>query len=315
MKRLILLIIVGMLAYWVWARERSTLMQPAGPPSAHQNRPHYVQKREAKAQLAKAGREVQRALHDAEHEIRHAVDKTHDEVHRAIDEVRGVLLAKDDDDGDQVPAPEPRVVEREEAEGLPVAIVPGTRVTEAQAVPPAAPRPAIRTRVFGAPRPQPAPLVTDAETTLVLDGKISATPERSALQARDDLRHDISLWLGPEVPRTWPVPEVLLDSIVLDTQLETTVRDKLGPMYITHLTLDRSPESRARMIGVYNHEVVGRRLVNLGGSLAFVLMCLAAISSYIRADEATKGYYTNRLRMLAAAGVGAGGVLIYQMVT
>ena len=61
--------------------------------------------------------------------------------------------------------------------------------------------------------------------------------------------------------------------------------------------------------------MVGRRLVKLGGSLGFILICLAAISGYIRADEATKGYYTNRLRLLAAAGVGAGGVLVYQMVT
>ena len=52
----------------------------------------------------------------------------------------------------------------------------------------------------------------------------------------------------------------------------------------------------------------------LGGTLAFVLICLGAVSGYIRADEATKGYYTNRLRMLAAAGVGAAGVFIYQMV-
>ena len=44
-------------------------------------------------------------------------------------------------------------------------------------------------------------------------------------------------------------------------------------------------------------------------------MCLAACSGYIRADEATKGYYTNRLRMLVAAAVGAGSVLIYQIVT
>jgi hypothetical protein len=86
-------------------------------------------------------------------------------------------------------------------------------------------------------------------------------------------------------------------------------------MYVTHLKLDESPQSRARFIEVYNHELVGRRLVNLGGSLAFILICLGAVSGYIRADEATKGYYTNRLRMLAAAGVGAGGVLIYQMVT
>ncbi len=51
-----------------------------------------------------------------------------------------------------------------------------------------------------------------------------------------------------------------------------------------------------------------------GGILAFVLVCLAALSGYIRADEATKGYYTNRLRMLAAAGVGAAGVIVYKMV-
>jgi hypothetical protein len=54
--------------------------------------------------------------------------------------------------------------------------------------------------------------------------------------------------------------------------------------------------------------------VTLGATLVFILICLAAVSGYIRADEATKGYYTNRLRMLAAAGVGASGVIIYHMV-
>ena len=43
------------------------------------------------------------------------------------------------------------------------------------------------------------------------------------------------------------------------------------------------------------------------------MICLAAVSGYIRADEATKGYYTKRLRLLAAAAVGASGVLIYQI--
>jgi hypothetical protein len=60
------------------------------------------------------------------------------------------------------------------------------------------------------------------------------------------------------------------------------------------------------LVEAYDRELVRHRLATLGGTLAFVLICLAAISGYIRADEATKGYYTNRLRMLAAAGVGAG---------
>ena len=40
----------------------------------------------------------------------------------------------------------PPVVERQEADGLPVRIVPGTRVTEAQAVPPAPPRTVVTKR-------------------------------------------------------------------------------------------------------------------------------------------------------------------------
>ena len=61
--------------------------------------------------------------------------------------------------------------------------------------------------------------------------------------------------------------------------------------------------------------MVARRLVTLGGSLGFVLVCLAAVAGYIRADEATKGYYTYWLRAVAAAGVGASGVVIYQLLT
>jgi hypothetical protein len=67
------------------------------------------------------------------------------------------------------------------------------------------------------------------------------------------------------------------------------------------------------LVDVFHREQVRDRLTVLGGIFGFVLICLAAISGYIRTDEATKGYYTNRLRMLTAAGVGAGGVLIYQM--
>jgi hypothetical protein len=299
MKRLILLIVVAMLAYWVWSREHSSLMRPAGP-SGHRNGQRFVQDREARKQLAKAGREVHRALRDAEQEIRHAVN-----------EVRGAFNSDDDDDEVATSAAQASVVEREEAEGLPVPIVPGTRVTDAHAV-----APAVRVRINARDGSNLRPITavkTNAEQTWTLDGLISATPERAANQARVDLRKDIVAWLDSDVSRSWTIPERLIDSIILNSETET-VPGAIDPMYVTHLKLDKSPESRARFIKVYNHELVGRRLVNLGGSLSFILICLAAISGYIRADEATKGYYTNRLRMLAAAGVGAGGVLVYQMV-
>ena len=49
----------------------------------------------------------------------------------------------------------------------------------------------------------------------------------------------------------------------------------------------------------------------IAGVLAFVLTCLAAVAGYIRADEATWGYYTNTLRVVAVGAVGATGALIY----
>ena len=147
-------------------------------------------------------------------------------------------------------------------------------------------------------------------------GQISASPERADDAARVALRQTITTWLEPDVPASWALPERELDSLVVDSNRETVERkDDFGPMYITHLKLDTTPAHRQKLVKLYNRELVGHRLINLGGSLTFILMCLAAVSGYIRADEATKGYYTNRLRVLAAAAVGAGAVLLYQMIT
>jgi hypothetical protein len=101
--------------------------------------------------------------------------------------------------------------------------------------------------------------------------------------------------------------------MIQKTEMKEQVKD-YGTIYVAELTLDTSPERRATFVNLYTRELVTRRMVTLGGVLTFVLICLGAVSGYIRADEATKGYYTNRLRLLAAAGVGAAGVLIYQMV-
>jgi hypothetical protein len=315
MKRLILLIVVVMLAFWVLARHRVAHMRSDRP--AYRSGPHYAHDREARRHLvANAGHEVKQALKEAGHEIRNAVGEASDEVNHAIDEVRGALFAEDDD--------APSAVERVEADGLPVPIVPGTRVTEAHAAPPAPPAPpravmSNRTKsgakVARIARPvAPVAIKTEAAEIPTVPGAISATPERADDAARVKLREVITAWLDPDVPQSWSLPERELDKLVLEKSRET-VEKEYGPMYITHLKLDTTPVRRGELIKLYNRELVGHRLINLGGALTFILMCLAAVSGYIRADEATKGYYTNRLRTLAAVAVGAGGVLIYQMLT
>ena len=312
MKRLLLLIVVVMLVFWVMARHRQEFVRPASPPPApHRNGPIFAHDREAKRHsVTGAGHVAREAFQEAEEELREAEREVRDELHRAADQVRGAFHS--DDDGPALP---PGTVEREEAEGLPVRIVPGTRVTEAQAVPPAPPKSAIKTRRRARSRPAP-PVLKNAGVAEIptLSGKISATPERAEAEARRKLRETITAWLDPDVPSSWTLPGRMLDEMVVETSLETVHKD-YGTLYITHLKLDTRPERHALLVRAYNHELVSHRLVNLGGSLGFILICLGAISGYIRADEATKGYYTKRLRLLAAAAVGASGVLIYQMVT
>jgi hypothetical protein len=198
---------------------------------------------------------------------------------------------------------------REEAEGLPVPIIPGTRVTEARIVLPDAAgartqnSPSQRVRLSGA--------LSEFRS---ISGRLSATVERARDDARLQLEHEVTEWLTPEVPTQWKPPAHLITRMIRNTDVHPVVRT-WGTVYEATLETDFSSNARGAIVAAHEREVVARRLVTLGGSLGFVLVCLAAVAGYIRADEATKGYYTHWLRAIAAAGVGASGVVIYQLLT
>jgi hypothetical protein len=142
----------------------------------------------------------------------------------------------------------------------------------------------------------------------------SATEQRAKDEARRELEKQLPDWLEPlGVPRSWKPSSRQIEAMILDTTIVPEEKP-YGMVYNAKLRVDASPNRLADLARTYRRQVVNRRMAALGGALAFVLICLGAVSGYIRADEATKGYYTNRLRMLAAAGVGAAGVAIYQMV-
>jgi hypothetical protein len=148
--------------------------------------------------------------------------------------------------------------------------------------------------------------------TVIVKGQISATEARAKADARKALEDQVFDWLSSEVSGSWSPPSRLVDAMILETRINPVVKD-YGTLYVAELKVDFSAGHRKALVDVFHREQVRDRLTVLGGIFGFVLICLAAISGYIRTDEATKGYYTNRLRMLTAAGVGAGGVLIYQM--
>jgi hypothetical protein len=231
--------------------------------------------------------------------------------------------------------PDPRVSDdededtREAAEGLPVPIVPGTRVSEAEISPPKR----VNSKVLppsvaddrrssslrslaGRLKAKVLRRGVDADprssSVRSIAGRLSATEERARADARLQLEREVTEWLTPEVPTQWNPPAPLITGMILKNEIKPIARD-YGTVYEATLEADFSTAHRDEIRAAYQRELVARRLTILGGSLGFILVCLAAVAGYIRTDEATKGYYTQWLRAIAAAGVGASGVLIYQL--
>ncbi len=149
-------------------------------------------------------------------------------------------------------------------------------------------------------------------TTRTISSQMMATKERAEADAIRHLREEVSSWLAPEVPSNWKPSEQLIRSLIRKTNYTPIIKD-YGTLYVAEMTADTSGKRRESIVHAYEREAVRHRMMALGGSLAFVLVCLGVVSAYIRADEATKGYYTNRLRLLAAAGVGGTGVAVYRL--
>ena len=310
MRRFFLLIVLVMVVSWVVASHRSPFRRAAEAPRywtaerrAHDGDASRRVAVEANQKTRRALAEARHALAEARDEVRHAFDEARDEVHQAFDEARVALVCDDPPSRTLPPVPPLPPSANEEVEGLPVPIVPGTRVITAEAKPPAPRDSAVAV----------ASAVSTQSLRRTVTGRLSATKERAVADARRQLRDEVASWLDPEVPRSWIPPSRMLDAMIVDEPRMKSIQKDYGELFEATLGVDASPQRRAALIEVYNRQLVERRLATLGAMLAFILICLAAVSGYIRADEATKGYYTNRLRMLAAAGVGASGVIIYHM--
>ena len=329
MKRLFFLIVLVMVASWILLSRRTDRFRPAGQ-SRYSHKQLYVRDNsgdaarrrafEGRQQARRALHEARAALAEARDEVRQALDEARNDVRAAFEEVK-VALVNDDHTLDGARSnPAPKVAASEEVDDLPVPIVPGTRVVEAEATPPMHSQPGVRVDAPVPPAPPAAPTLAASPAAAnpsveqTVTGQISATVERAVADARHQLNDRLKQWLDPEVPGSWSPPARLVDAMIMGEPSIKQIQKDYGELFEATLSVDTSSARRNALIEVYNSQLVEQRMASLGGALAFVLICLAAVSGYVRADEATKGYYTNRLRLLSAAGVGAAGVIIYHMV-
>lgn len=151
----------------------------------------------------------------------------------------------------------------------------------------------------------------DAPEVRKVAGRVSATLDRAREDARRQLDEDVRAWLTPQVSTSWTPPAELVDAMIQEVRVAPDEKD-YGTVYTAAIDADFGPSHRSRLVDAYRRDVASDRTLKLGAALGFVLVCLASVSGYIRADEATRGYYTNRLRLAAAAAVGASGVALYQ---
>ena len=147
MKRFFLLIVLVMVVSWIVASHRSPFRRPAGPPRHWAAERHGMKvtraagsrpRRAGKPSVPSLRRDEVAKLCEARDEVRQAFDEARDEVHQAFDEVRVALVSTTTRRALCLQFPPLPPSASEEAEGLPVPIVPGTRVTKAEAKPPAA---------------------------------------------------------------------------------------------------------------------------------------------------------------------------------
>jgi hypothetical protein len=144
------------------------------------------------------------------------------------------------------------------------------------------------------------------------------TAEAAEDNLSTQIERHVSDWLAEVgIDRGWTPPAVLVKNLIAGKpDVESEARDYApdGVMYRARVPLALSTAQRQAFLREYHRHLAGQRLGLLGGVLIFVLTCLATVVGYIRADEATKGYYTGRLRLVAAAAMGTAGVILYQWI-
>jgi hypothetical protein len=158
------------------------------------------------------------------------------------------------------------------------------------------------------------PAATVVSSTAI-SSDLRYTEDRALADLHSKINQRVGSWLAEAgIPDDWQPPKSLVDGLVQGSpELELVQTDDYS-LYRATVPVELTQPRKQRFVQEYHRHLAGQRLGILGGVLAFVLACLGIGVGYVRTDEATKGYYTGRLRLLAAGGVGAAGVLLYQWI-
>jgi len=167
-----------------------------------------------------------------------------------------------------------------------------------------------------ASRPEWIELAKDGRLTVhsaAIQSGLWATRDEARSDALEQASYRALDFAAEAVPRLksrWQVPTWLVaDHMLREPVFIEEVDWTYGPMYRAHVLLDLSPEKRDVLLATWHETLLRQRMTQIGGGLAFVLVCVATLFSYLRLDDATRGYYSRWL-LTGAFGVVAGSAAV-----
>lgn len=158
------------------------------------------------------------------------------------------------------------------------------------------------------------PLHTDA-----IQSELWATRDEARQDALDKASDRAVRFAAESAPRLRQAPSIpgwfVEDHMLREPIYVEEVEWTYGPMYRAHLLLDLTPDTRERILSHWHGELVQKRMNQIGGSLGFLLVCVATLLGYLRMDDATRGYYSRWLAMGACGVVAGSAAALYHWVS
>ena len=111
--------------------------------------------------------------------------------------------------------------------------------------------------------------------------------------------------------RPGPIDNTILEPLVRDQYTETVTRDVAGQdvhLYRVHLLVMVDKDNRERLRGVWRSAEAEHRLWYVGGFAGMLMLVVGTVFTYLKLDTSTRGYYSGRLMLAAAAFLGAGAL-------
>ena len=152
----------------------------------------------------------------------------------------------------------------------------------------------------------------------VVQSELWASREEAELDALDRaalVARNFAAEVAPRIRSSWEVPTWMVEDHLLRERVYVEEVDwTYGPMYRAHALLDLSPEKRGYLLAEWHHVILLQRMREIGAGLGFILICLVSVLSYLRLDDATRGYYSRWLVTGAVAVVAGSAAVLYTWV-